>query len=153
MLAQIGYTKILFKIYDGEEVDPRDIFGYYDRLWNFIVLSFLYGMIVLAGFVLLIIPGIIFIIKYGYASYYVIDKNMKPVNALKESAKITQGHKWKLTYFGLFIIGINVLGALLFGVGFLFTMPFSVLASIHIFRVLCKDVKIQQELPLNEEKE
>lgn len=151
MLTQIGYTKILFKLHDGEEVEPRDVFGYHDRLWNFIVLSFLYGTIVVAGFVLLIVPGIIFAIKYGYASYYVIDKNMKPVDALRESAKITYGHKWRLAYFGLFIIGLNILGALLFGIGFLFTMPFSVLASIHVFRVLCKEVNIQQELPLNEE--
>lgn len=151
-LAQIGYTKILLKLYDGEEVDPRDIFGFYDRLWNFVVLSFLYGFIVLAGTILLVVPGIIFAIKYGYASYFVIDQNMRPVEALKASAKITQGKKWKLTFFGALSVIINLVGMLFFRVGFLFTMPFTVLASIHVFRILDGSVKNQQELPLNEEK-
>ena len=152
MLTQIGYTKILFKLYDGEEVDPRDIFGFYDRLWNFLVLSFLYGIIVLAGAVLFIVPGIIFAVKYGYASYFVIDQNMKPVEALKMSAKITCGNKWKIAFLGVLIISTNIMGALLFGIGFLFTMPLTTLASIHIFRILSESTKNQQELPLNEEK-
>jgi len=152
MLAQIGYIKILLKLYDGEEVNPRDIFGYHNLLWNFLLQSILYGVIVIVGFILLIIPGIIFIIKYGYASYFVIDQNMKPIDAMKASSRITYGNKWKIALFGICILAANILGGLLFVVCLLVTMPLTALASIHVFRILSGTIHTQQELELDEKK-
>lgn len=150
ILAQIGYTKILIKIYDGEEVNPKDIFMYYDRAWKFVVGSILYGLIVTGGLILLIVPGIIWAIKYRYFSYFIIDKNMKPVAALRESAKITAGNKWKLLGFGLIIVVLNLLGLIFFGIGFLITMPLTTLASVHVYKFLSGNTVTQDILPLGE---
>ena len=151
-LVQIGYIKVMFKLYEGEEINPRDVFAHYERLWDFIVISFLYGIVVLFGAVLFIIPGIIFAIKYGYASYFVVCHDMKPLEAMKASARITKGNKTQIALFGACILGLNIIGFLVFGIGFLITMPLTTLASVHVFKILNKEDEFQQELPLNEEK-
>ena len=153
LLARIGYTKIILKLYDNREIDPWDIFAYYDRLLKYIAVSILYSLIVIGGAILLIVPGLILATKYVYAFYFVIDQKMNPVEALKASAKITYGHKWKLFLFGLCVAGINIIGLVLLGIGFLFTFPLTTFATVHIFRTLNGTSITQQELPLPKESE
>jgi hypothetical protein len=45
------------------------------------------------GFILLIIPGIYFSLKYRYASYEVVQNNTGIVEAFSNSGKITDGIK------------------------------------------------------------
>jgi len=48
------------------------------------------------GFALLIIPGIIWGLKYSLCVISVLDKGLSPLQAIKFSGKITQGYKAKL---------------------------------------------------------
>jgi len=61
------------------------------------------------GFILLIIPGFIFLVKYGFADFVVMDTDLGPVEALKRSGEITYGHKWRV--FGYYFLGA-IIGAL-----------------------------------------
>lgn len=66
--------------------------------------SLLYGLIVLAGFVLFLIPGLIWSLKYGIGLVSVLDRRLSPLQALRFSAKITYGFKTKL--FALYFLVI-----------------------------------------------
>ena len=70
----------------------------------------LYGLIVLAGMILLVIPGIIWAVKLQYFSYFIIDKKLAPIEALKESSRITTGIKWDVFAFCSVLIVINLIG-------------------------------------------
>jgi len=58
-IIKIGYTKIFLKINDGEEVKFVDIFKEYKTFWRYLGVSVLSPLVVLAGLILLIVPGII----------------------------------------------------------------------------------------------
>ncbi len=58
-------------------------------------------LIVAAGLVLLLIPGIIWNCKYCFSIISVLDKRLSPFRAIKYSGEITYGYKAKL--FVLFI--------------------------------------------------
>ena len=104
--------------------------------WKYVWTNILYTVIVTIGFILLIIPGIIASLMFGFAMYLVIDKNMSPEEALSESRRITNGHKWDLLLLGLLILGINIVGFLALIVGLLVSLPVSMLAMVHAYRTL-----------------
>jgi uncharacterized membrane protein len=104
--------------------------------WKYTGTAILFGIIFLAGLILIIVPGIIWGIMFGYATYLVIDKGLWPMEALKESRRITYGYKWKLLLLGIFSVLIAIVGAICLGVGLLVAYPILIVANVHAFRTL-----------------
>ena len=103
---------------------------------NYVGGALLSGIIIAVGFILLIIPGIYFALRFAFVTYAIVDKKLSPMDALKESTRITEGHKWQLLGLILALIGINIVGAILLLVGLLVTIPLSMLIVVHAYRVL-----------------
>ena len=135
-LVDIGLIKIALKFNDNQKVDYKDLFSGTKVFWKYVGGSILYGLIVFAGFLLLIIPGIIWSIKFQYYSYLIIDKGLGPIDALKQSSTITQGLKWDLLVFNLALIGVLILGFLALFVGLFWAIPTNMLATAYVYRKL-----------------
>ena len=136
IIIDLGILKIALKLCDGEDAELADVLSCVPQGAPFILGSILYGLIVSVGFLLFIIPGIIWGIKFQYFAYAIIDKKLGPVEALKESSRITTGAKWDIFLFGLLLGLLNFLGALCFGVGLLATVPTSMVAYAFVYRSL-----------------
>ncbi len=113
------------------------------KVWKYFGVSLLSGFIVSIGFLLLIIPGIIFSIWFGFAAILVVLGNLGPTDALKKSKDLVSGYFWPvLGRFAAFaVLGalismvfnfIPVLGPL---VGILIS-PFFVLLHVLLLRDL-----------------
>jgi uncharacterized membrane protein len=57
-----------------------------------------------------------------------------PIQALKESKRLTSGVKADLFLFTLLTFGINLLGAIALGVGLLVSLAITYFAIAHIYR-------------------
>ncbi len=121
---------------DGKKPDPADLYKNYNLFFRFFFTSLLYGIIVILGFILLIVPGIYLAVKYQFTPYIVVDKKIAYLAAMKEAAKLTSGRWMSIFLFDLTLIGLNILGALALGIGLLITIPTSVLASSYLYRKL-----------------
>jgi len=88
------------------------------------------------GFLLIIVPGIILALMLMFTPYLVVDKNLGPIVAMKESKRITDGSKWQLFVFAVALFGLNLLGAIALLIGLLVTIPVSMLAIAHAYRQL-----------------
>ena len=92
---------------------------YYTRniaavLVNAVVGSFVYGLLVLAGSVLLVVPGVIAYVAFLFMLFYVAVEDENFVAALRESWTLTRGH-W-LALFALVLIlfvGLSVVSGVL----------------------------------------
>lgn len=104
--------------------------------WRFLGAYILVTLTVAAGFILLIVPGVIASLGLAFAPYLTIDRGMGPIDAYKGSWHITKGHKWQLFLLVLALIGLNILGALALLVGLLVTLPITLIATAHAYRVL-----------------
>ncbi|MDP3941860.1 MAG: DUF975 family protein [bacterium] len=136
MLVSLGSIKIALKIFDKKNPEVADLFNGYPQLFKFIIASIIYAVLVGVGFILLIVPGIIFGIKYHFYSYLIVDKNMGPLEALKKSGEITKGVKWNLFLLGLVLGLINIVGALALVIGLFITIPLTMLAYAYVYRKL-----------------
>lgn len=103
---------------------------------NFLILGVLYFLIIAAGFILLVIPGIIWAIQFSMAPYLVIDKKMAPKEALVESSRITRGKRWQLFLFNLVLLLIIIAGALVFGIGLFAALPTVMVADAFVYNKL-----------------
>ena len=72
-------------------------------------------------------------LKTNFFSYFILDKNMGPVEALSESLTRTTGLEFELFIIYAMLALINLVGALLFGLGLLFTIPYSWLVVSVIY--------------------
>lgn len=137
LIVSIGATRVSLRLHDGGTATVGDLFAVDGPLlWRYFLASLLYWVVVAVGLVLLVIPGIIFSVRYLFYGYAVVDRNARPVEALAQSAAATKGVWGALSLFGLVIILLNILGALALGVGLLVTLPVSALATAWVYRRL-----------------
>ncbi len=136
MAVSLGIIGVALKLYDKKKAVYSNMLDYFQLIIPYFLGSIIYMVIVVVGLILLVVPGIVWSIKFRYFTYYMVDRNMGPIDALKASAKITEGVKWKLFFFGLVVALINVVGALLLLVGLLFTIPLSIMAEVYVYRKL-----------------
>lgn len=137
LVISIGVIRFALKFIDGKKGEIKDLFATNKKeVWQYFIGSLLYGLRVLLGYILLIIPGVIWSIKYSQYSYLIVDKGMSPSEAIKKSGEITEGNKMNLFLFGLLLGLINIAGALLLLVGLLVTIPLTLIAQAYVYRKL-----------------
>jgi len=147
MVVQIGLIRISLSFCRGEKGNFSDLFSGFPVLLKFIGGSIVYGLIVLGGTLLLIVPGVIWAIKYQFYSYLIVEEGLGPVDAIKRSGVLTQGVKWNLFFFGFLLTALNLLGALCFMIGLLVTIPTSMVAFAYVYRKLSAQGESVQAAP------
>lgn len=138
IFAGMGMLAFLLKAHDDVEHVALADFWHPQPFWYYLGASILVMLAVIGGLILLIIPGIIFGIMYGFATYIVIDKSERPVAAMKESRRITYGHKWTLLWLGILLGLVFILGLVCLIVGIFVAIPVTSLAYVHAYRELQK---------------
>lgn len=80
-----------------EPVSAGQLYAAALRLWPaYALLSGLVLVVSLLGFTLLVIPGIWIAIKLCFADYLLVLRGLQPMEALRESFRLTTGHFWNL---------------------------------------------------------
>jgi uncharacterized membrane protein len=142
LIIEIGLIKIALKFADNTKAELGDLFSCYPLFFKYLGASILYGLIILGGIILLIIPAFIWGIKFQFFGYFIVDKGAGPIEALKRSSSITMGAKWDLFLFGLLILGINILGFLALVIGLFATIPTSMVAIAYVYRKLLAQAEV-----------
>jgi uncharacterized membrane protein len=137
-LVSMGKSAFYLKSHDAVEASDLKNLWHPQPFLKYAITSFLAGAATVIGLILFIVPGIIFGIMFGFAQYLVIEKNLDPLSALRESAALTKGNRWNLFLLGLALLGINILGFCALLVGLFVTLPLSTLAVVHSYRLLSK---------------
>ncbi len=135
-VVSMGYIKILISFVDRESAEMGDLFSCFPLIFKYFFASILVGIVVLIGFVLLIIPGIIFSLMFMFYSYAIVDREAGPIESMKISADITRGAKWNLLGLLIITVLINLVGLLCLVVGLLVTIPMTSVALAHVYRTL-----------------
>lgn len=145
----LGVVRVALAAHAGAPVSFKMVFGEsWKTLFRFALAMIVTGVLTLIGFVLLIIPGIIVQLMLSMVVFAVLDKGMEPIAALKESKRLTDGHKWDLFLLMLVLVVLNVLGAIVFGVGLLVTVPVSILAITYVYKKLDRKDDIVAASPI-----
>lgn len=146
-VAGLGVTLGAIKIYLSfvEDKIPQlsDLFSLFDvkMLWRYFAASALYGLVVLLGFLMLIIPGIYIATKYVFYIYFIVDKEAGVFESFSKSGEITKDRIWELFLFEALLFVIGLLGILAFGVGLFVALPVVGIAIAYVYRRLSANSK------------
>jgi uncharacterized membrane protein len=132
----LAFIRVSLALHDGRTVDLGRPAELLDGVLSYLVTSVLYGLVVGAGFILLIVPGVIWAVQFGCACFVAADARLDPIEAMRESSRLTRGARWHLLGFGLLLGLVNLVGALAFGIGLLVTIPTTFIAAVYGFRRL-----------------
>lgn len=106
----------------GDRVDVKKLerksWGLWGRVVDFALISLLQGLVVGLGFLLFVIPGLVFWCWFSFARYAVLVDGISPgTQALKASKALVTGQFWSIAwrwigsyiYFGVFMILASIL--------------------------------------------
>lgn len=134
-----GLCRVLVKRVKNEgKVELGDLFdGFKEAFTDSLLLGLLQSIFVFLWSLLLVIPGIVKSYSYAMSSFIQQDspnKNWK--QCLDASIDMMNGNKMQLFLLDLSFLGWYILGALCFGVGTLFVIPYHQMARANFYMAL-----------------
>ena len=171
-LAAMGWVALFLAAHDNPETVKLSALWHPRPFWKFLGAGFLLLLVLAAGpllalllmfvnvplgaiaMIVAVVAATILSLVFMFSNTIVIDRELGPIEAMRESNRITRGHRWRL--FGLtlvfMLIGLlyhlfdkvlfgaplplNVLGALATVAALLVLWPVLALADIRAYRVL-----------------
>ncbi|MDH5466404.1 MAG: hypothetical protein OEY25_03190 [Candidatus Aminicenantes bacterium] len=112
-----GAAFVFLKAARNEQFEVSDMFLAFQNYMNVVLAALLKGAIVGIGMMFFVVPGIIFACKLAFVKYLVMDRKMDPVEAVKESWKMTTGYSGHIFVIGLLAFLLAIAGLICFGVG------------------------------------
>jgi hypothetical protein len=95
----IALALTIKNLYKNEPVDLKAIYREsYSKILSYFWISFLTGILILAGTILFIIPGLIFAVWFSFALYVLIFENIKGFKALKRSKELVKNYFWSVVW-------------------------------------------------------
>jgi hypothetical protein len=176
IILGIGLIKITLSFCDGEVPRFSTLFNGFDCFLRFLAACFLFILITVGTstlfivslkllsklsnvlhspfftmpfFIVLVILQIALAVKFSLCFYFVVDKGVGPIKALKASSRATEGAKWSLLVFIILCGLINDLGFTCFIVGTFATIPTIMVAMALAYRQLSKQTPELAELGIS----
>ena len=101
MVLTLGWIQSALNVVDGVRPQWSNLVDNWSLVPKYLVALVLYFVIFIVGTLLFVIPGIIWIISSSFFAYYILEKNLGPIKALKASCAMTKGAKWDIAGLGL----------------------------------------------------
>ena len=174
VVVTIGLIKITLSFCDDQKPPLSTLFNARGCFFNYLGTAIVFGIVVaspiLLTFLLLVlmsrvavlpclaipvffVAGIVAVflsVKYGLCFYFVVDKGLGPIKALKASGRTTMGARWQLLLFGGLCGLVNLLGFVCLGLGLLATVPTVLVALALVYRRLSQQTPGLAELGIGE---
>ncbi len=146
----VGYNIMILRADRGETPDANDLFRPFRKWWEISLANLYFIGIVALGTLLLIVPGIIWAVKYSQI-YHIISENLlteldggvvdsrryEAKSLLARSAELTEGYKWKIFFYKYGFIAIACVGLIIcFGV--FLTLPLFFICEIYLYKKLVR---------------
>lgn len=138
VVLDMGTTSLMLHAHDDVASVRFSDLWHPHPYWKYFAAVLIMGVGIVVGLCLCILPGIYLLLLCMFVKFCVIDKNLGPISALKQSAQLGAGKRWELLLFVLSLILLNVLGAIVLLVGLLVTIPVTGIATAHAYRSLSK---------------
>lgn len=135
MVVSMGLIRAALDITYGRPISIQSVFRF-ENLVPFLIAQILVGLMVTVGSLLCVLPGLVLAFFAQFTSYFVLDKGMSALDAIKASFAMVNANMGSL--IGLFLLALLavVVGALLCGLGLLVAYPVVGIAYAFAFRAL-----------------
>ena len=135
VIVSAGIVKGALDITQGRPLELGTMFKGFS-LPQLIVASILTSLLTFVGLLACIVGAVVVAFFLSFTTYFIVDEGQSAIDAIKSSFAFTKANAGDLLLLFLAVIGANILGACLFGVGLLVTVPVTILAQAYAYRTL-----------------
>jgi len=146
-----GYYIAARQLDNNRNLKFEDFFESFQLFLPLFLAGLITGLLIAAGFILLIIPGIWLAVATAFVYPIVVFSKLEFWDSIVASIKIVNRKWFHFFLFFIVLVFINFLGALLLGVGLLVTVPLSYLSIYFCFKDVVGFTGAENESGLNPE--
>ena len=137
-ILELSLFSVYIRLADDNPPQFMDIFNIFRNArlcGNGIILYILISIFTFLWSLLLFIPGIIKGLSYSMAPYILIENEyyISPMDAIKESQRIMEGHKMELFILSLSFIGWYLLGIVTCGLAMFYVEPYVNMTFVNFY--------------------
>lgn len=130
----LGLTRVALNAASGDPMDAGMLLGQGRKILRSLGAEVLFWIIVAAGLVLLVFPGIYMAVRLCLYSEAIVDRNLNPVAALKYSFSLTKNNAGEMLGYMVLSLLLVLAGLLALVVGLAFAVPMATIAFSLTYR-------------------
>lgn len=135
--ALVGYCRYMMENRQGSSRVGTLFSAFRVPYGNVVRVQFLVGMLVLAGCILFVVPGIFLHYRYRMVPYLLAENPYLPAGrAMQLSRRMMHGEKWHAFLLDLSFLGWYLLCVLTLGFGLVFLEPYRMVTNAELYALL-----------------
>jgi hypothetical protein len=134
VFLSLGATRIGLNLVSGREFNLGMLFGGGKKLLPAFGATILFGLMVVVGLLLLIVPGVYLALRYGFFLTAMVDRDLGVIDSFKYSSALTTNNRMNLFLLALLGLLVMLAGLLALCVGLFFAIPVMWLSWIVAYR-------------------
>ena len=134
-VLQLFVIRATLMIVRGQKLEASAVMKT-DNLANYMIGAILVGIMTFVGFILCVLPGIAVAFLTVFWGYFVVDKNMSPVEAITASYNLVKDNAGAVFVFLLLSWVTILVGAIACGVGLIVAWPVVIIATGYMYKRL-----------------
>lgn len=134
IFLQLGMARVGLNLVSGKEVSIGLLFGEGSKLLRAIGATILFGVAVVIGLLLLIVPGVYIALRYGQFINAIVDRDLGIMEAFTYSSSITTNNRLNLFALALLSLLAIIVGLIPCGLGLIIAGPVIWLAALVAYR-------------------
>jgi uncharacterized membrane protein len=132
---QAGVIRATLEVANGRRVEFATFFRF-ENMGAVVLAALLVGVGTGIGMLLFVLPGIAFAFYAQFALFFVLDKRIGAVDAIKASFTLVNRNLGTVALLFLGVYAANLVGSAICGVGQLVSFPVGLLATTYVYRRL-----------------
>jgi uncharacterized membrane protein len=132
---QLFVIRATLQIVRGERLDASKIMSG-ENVGPYIVAALIVAVAAFVGFIFLVIPGLVVLFFAHFYGYFIVDKNMSPIEAIGASFNLVKSNLGVVFVFYLLCLLVTLVGLLACLVGLVIAWPVVVIATGYMYKRL-----------------
>ena len=129
----MAFTIMGIRHAQNKQVSSGEVFRHFGSMWSLLLTYIIMYLMIIIGTFLLILPGIYLMYAYMFAMPLVVEKKMGAWQALETSRRAVTKVWFRFFGFIWLLTLINMIAMIPLGLGWIWTIPWSVLAFAMVY--------------------
>lgn len=130
---------VYLRVLDGEDAKVSDLFSASKQMFTYVMGNFCFNFMLFWGYICFIVPGVLVSIAVQFYSYFIVDKEIGPIESIRASWIASRGARLNIFLMVLLFHVLKSLGTMMFFIGLIPVNMLISLATADLYRQLVKN--------------
>jgi uncharacterized membrane protein len=135
-ILELGMINVYLRVLDGEDAKVADLFSASKQMFTYVMGNFCFNFLLFWGYICFIVPGVIVSIAVQFYSYFIVDKEIGPIESIRASWIASRGARLNIFLMVLLFHVLRTIGTMMFFIGLLPVNMIISLATADLYRQL-----------------